>query len=218
MPPSPIWTTPRDWTNGELATAAVLNGHIRDNLQALYQKGCQRGIAFPGSPATGDVFFRTDQIRLYYYTGSVWALVNADIGARVYNSANIATANITTTVLTFDSERWDSDTFHSTSVNTGRLTIPSGLAGKYMATGHVRFAANATGTRRVQIQRNGADVLGFNIFPPAAGGDVTVLSIATIADLAVGDYLELATYQSSGGSLNIDAAASYSPEFAIARL
>ena len=26
-----VWTAPRDWTTGELVTAALLNSHIRDN-------------------------------------------------------------------------------------------------------------------------------------------------------------------------------------------
>ena len=29
------WTTPRTWTDGEIPTAAILNTHIRDNLNAL---------------------------------------------------------------------------------------------------------------------------------------------------------------------------------------
>jgi|SRR5690348_8448631 len=30
------WTTPRTWVAGELVTAAMLNTHVRDNLNALY--------------------------------------------------------------------------------------------------------------------------------------------------------------------------------------
>lgn len=30
------WTTPKTWTTGELVTAAQLNTHIRDNLDALF--------------------------------------------------------------------------------------------------------------------------------------------------------------------------------------
>ncbi len=30
------WTTPRTWTAGEIVTAAILNAHVRDNLNALY--------------------------------------------------------------------------------------------------------------------------------------------------------------------------------------
>ena len=29
------WTTPRTWTDGEIPTAAILNTHITDNLNAL---------------------------------------------------------------------------------------------------------------------------------------------------------------------------------------
>ena len=29
------WTTPRDWTDGELVTEALLDTHVRDNLKAL---------------------------------------------------------------------------------------------------------------------------------------------------------------------------------------
>lgn len=29
------WTTPRDWTSGELVTAATMNAHVRDNLNYL---------------------------------------------------------------------------------------------------------------------------------------------------------------------------------------
>lgn len=30
------WTTPRDWTNGEVVTETIMNTHIRDNENALY--------------------------------------------------------------------------------------------------------------------------------------------------------------------------------------
>ena len=30
------WTDPRDWTTGELVTAAIMNTHVRDNLDYLY--------------------------------------------------------------------------------------------------------------------------------------------------------------------------------------
>lgn len=29
------WTTPRDWTSGELVTHTIMNTHIRDNFEAL---------------------------------------------------------------------------------------------------------------------------------------------------------------------------------------
>lgn len=32
---TPIWTPPRTWATGELVTAALLNAHLRDNLEFL---------------------------------------------------------------------------------------------------------------------------------------------------------------------------------------
>lgn len=44
------------------------------------------------------------------------------------------------TLITFDSEEYDSDAFHSTSSLTSRLTIPAGLTGKYA----IGFMLNGT--------------------------------------------------------------------------
>ena len=29
------WSEPRDWTAGEVVTAAIMNAHVRDNLEFL---------------------------------------------------------------------------------------------------------------------------------------------------------------------------------------
>jgi hypothetical protein len=139
-----------------------------------------------------------------------------NIGARVYNSAAISVNNATATALTFNSERYDTDSIHSTSANTSRLTCTR--AGKYVIVGHVAFASNATGLRTVSIRLNGsATIIAAQNAVPISG-DETIFSIATIYDLAVGDYVELYAYQSSGGALNVTAPGPYSPEFAMHRL
>jgi hypothetical protein len=40
------WTTPRTWVTGELVTAALLNAHLRDNLNALVPVGVDAWTAF----------------------------------------------------------------------------------------------------------------------------------------------------------------------------
>jgi hypothetical protein len=132
------------------------------------------------------------------------------VSVRAYNSAAIALTSAATTTLTFDSERWDSDASHSTSSNTSRLTCQ--VAGKYDVQGNVEFAANSTGTRMVRILLNGATQLAKQLLSNTAA-DPTAVTVVTTADLAVGDYVELQAYQSSGGSLNVAATAQYSPEF-----
>ena len=48
------WTTPRDWTYGDIPTAALFNTHIRDNLNAL-STHTHSGAAGDGSAALSGV-------------------------------------------------------------------------------------------------------------------------------------------------------------------
>ncbi len=43
------WTTPRTWTTGELVTAAILNTHVRDNLNILKTSISDDGLTWAGS-------------------------------------------------------------------------------------------------------------------------------------------------------------------------
>jgi hypothetical protein len=58
-----IWTAPRTWATGELVTAAILNAHVRDNLEFLK------------SPPTTS--FIADQSSDYTTTSTSFANVNA---------------------------------------------------------------------------------------------------------------------------------------------
>lgn len=136
-------------------------------------------------------------------------------GARVYNNANLPITNATLTALTFNTERYDTHAFHSTSVNTSRLTVPA--AGRYFAGGNVIFASNATGIRQVYIRLNGTTYIA-QIGVDAVSTDATVLDIETVWLCAAGDYVELVVYQSSGGSLNVEVHSARSPEFYIERV
>lgn len=142
---------------------------------------------------------------------------NTPYAARVYNAANISVANATGTALTFNSERRDDGSLHSTSVNTDRLTAP--VTGWYMLWGNVEFAVNATGFRTVSF-RVGAtpDIYGAEQ-AAAVAGDTTIIGATCLIHLTAGDYVRLFVYQTSGGALNViytaggSASARYSPEF-----
>lgn len=133
-------------------------------------------------------------------------------GARVFNSANISIPDSTNTTLTFDSERFDTDTIHSTSSNQGRLTATT--AGVYIITGHVTWAANATGYREVFIKLNGTTTIAESTHNANVGA-TTHQSIATIYKLAAADYVELRVNQTSTAALNVTTNGNFSPEFAM---
>lgn len=43
------WSAPRTWSPGELVTAALMNAHVRDNMNALAGKAIVVSIGGPGS-------------------------------------------------------------------------------------------------------------------------------------------------------------------------
>ena len=85
--------------------------------------------------------------------------------------------------------------------NPTRLTAV--LPGRYMVTGFVQFASNATGTREIAARVNGTTKYGVDT-SLAASGAPTHLSVTTPAfTMAATDYVELTAYQNSGGNLDI---------------
>lgn len=117
----------------------------------------------------------------------------------------------TVTAITFDAERTDTDTMHSTSSNTSRITITT--SGRYHVYGNVAYAANATGIRYTAIRLNGTTVVVEDARAPAGAGDATIVSIDTSYLFSAGDYVELVAFQTSGGALNLDVRANATPEF-----
>ena len=110
-------------------------------------------------------------------------------------------ATNTGTSILFDTEVIDTDGFHSPSVNTDRITIPSGKAGKYLVTAAITMAANSTGARVVNIAKNGSTAYGMT-FPATATG-ASFGTITFIVDLAVSDYITASMFHTAGTNLNV---------------
>ena len=121
----------------------------------------------------------------------------------MYKSASQSINNNTFTALTFNTEDYDTDAFHDNSTNTSRITIPSGKGGKYLITGTVIFADNATNDRTVYLYLNG--VQDQELFAMKnAGGFNTSAGLSFVKVLVATDYIELFALQNSGGPLNIN--------------
>lgn len=118
-----------------------------------------------------------------------------------YNSATQSLVNGTITVLALNTELVDSDNGHSTVTNNSRYICQ--VAGWYAASGVACFAANATGSRKVSILRNGFAVDGATSQYAAALAGLTCVPTPTVlVQLQVNDYLEVWMTQNSGGSLS----------------
>lgn len=120
--------------------------------------------------------------------------------AEVYQTLAQNLANGAFTAIAMDSSIIDTDGQHSNSVNNSRVTCQ--VAGWYSVSGGIGYLTNATGARGAVIYKNGAALA-------QASGAITAASpalhVATAGEfliqLAVGDYVELYGFQSSGGTL-----------------
>lgn len=131
---------------------------------------------------------------------------------RVYNSIALThTASGSWQALSgLDSERYDTDGMHSTSVNTGRITIKT--AGLYVVGGSIEFVANTVGIRGLEVMLNGTLTIVNNYFN-ATSAFAMSLQVCTAYKFAVNDYIELVCFQNSGGNLGIGKVNNLSPEF-----
>lgn len=190
--------------------------HSADNELRLQQWRAPE-ISTPSTPASGFGTWFTGNTGIASHIddgGVVREMIRRPIGAGVFNSAAQSIGNNSFTDLTFDSETFDDSNFHSTSSNTNRLTVP--IAGTYLISGGVRFASNTTGNRQVRILLNGTTMIARDQRSASTG--VVYSNVTTTYRLNASDYVTLNVFQDSGGNLNVEREASWSPEFRIYRL
>jgi hypothetical protein len=120
--------------------------------------------------------------------------------ARVYKNASQAIADTTLTALTWPVEAFDTDSYHSTSVNTSRFT--AALAGKYEVSASVRWDSNTTGAREVYVVANGVTGTRIAGSVQAAAANL-VQTVTAVVDLAASEYVEIYVRQDSGGSRDV---------------
>lgn len=194
--------------------------HSGDNIAVFNPSGSTYGLdvnnGLPSTNAarfTGDVLITTDLgVRTINATGMIYG---GTPSARVYRTTTQTIADSTVTALTFDAERWDNASLHSTSSNTDRLVAP--VAGIYAVTAHIRWDTNGTGQRLLRVKDNAGALIASASQPPVSG-DVTYQSIATTVTLGASGYVTIEVYQTSGGNLGIGSAAQHSPEATMTKI
>ena len=135
-------------------------------------------------------------------------------GARVYDS-EVAGQEIgggTPTLVTFDSERYDTDGFHDTGSNTERLTVPAD--GKYAIGCNLSLGNGAMGAFNwtMELLLNGATVIG--ALKQWIVSDTMILSLHVEYALTAGDYVEVrVTHDNGMVNEYVKQADNYSPEF-----
>jgi len=129
-----------------------------------------------------------------------WATPSSGVtfsGARVWNTTTQSINNATGTTITFNSETYDTNSYHSTVTNTSRLTVPS--TGYYLLSTTVIFTSNSTGTRSLDLKKNGTGIATTEQGTSTTAVTPVQLTCAFFATAA--DYFEVSVYQNSGSTL-----------------
>jgi len=140
-------------------------------------------------------------LAVYGYGGT--ALANSFHGCRAYNDGGQTIANTTVVAVTFNTEAFDTDAIHDTVTNPSRFTVPAGYAGKWSFSYKASFIALAGGARITFMRKNGTDIPGAAVEEVGSGSGRTTNTNTVIVDLAVGDYVELFIYQTSGSTVTL---------------
>lgn len=111
--------------------------------------------------------------------------------------------NTTATTLTYSTEAVDTDTMHSTSSNTDRITVNT--AGVYIVTADLEVAGSGADGSRVLLllQKNGTEVGRFDSGNYSASSALG-FSLAVTTSCVATDYLTFAVFQSSGGNRTVN--------------
>lgn len=127
-------------------------------------------------------------------------LLNPPAATLVQITATTSLTTGTWTVIGMDSSTFDNYGGHSNSVSNSRYTVQA--TGKYLVGGAVAIANNSSGSRAAKVMKNGAVIQGpYSLVPPSSARPTSVTVAGFIVPCTAGDYLELAGFQDSGGTL-----------------
>lgn len=172
-------------------------------------------------PATGTFTFAVapnvpDEITVIYGFLGVGVGTGYTQGARVSNNANIALTNGADTLLTFNTEVFDTDTIHDAGVNPGRLTCKT--PGIYIIGVDVKFTTGAANIQlMIKFNGTGAIIAQVGGFGTVSAGPTLKVAMTTIYALTANQYVEAYAYVETN-SINAVYAAEYSPVFWMQRI
>lgn len=123
------------------------------------------------------------------------------VGCLVKKTASQSIPASTGTQVTFDTEEFDTDALHDNTTNNTRITIPSGMGGKWLIGYAVEWAQPAAAARRLsEIRKNGT--LYYARFEVTVTGDLAAAQMSFFNAVA-GDYFELAIFHTNATAINV---------------
>lgn len=192
-----VSTTPGTPSNGDVYLFSASHP-TQANKVAIYDNGAWVYI----TPASGWIVYDVTAGYHRKFDGSAWVQLTTGGGAATFSGALLkrsTTQSITgstNTVVNWDAEEYDEGSWHSTSSNTSRITIPAGVS-------RVRLAARITrddviNQLVVNILKNGADAIGMPWHDADTSGADSVSVASAVVSVTEGDYFEVQVYSDTG--------------------
>lgn len=139
---------------------------------------------------------------------------------RVYRSSAQTIPNNSQTVLSFTTARHDTMSTIAAMWTAGDPThVMVRTPGIYIATACVEFAANSTGERTVAIFDTASNqYFAIEERTPVSGDSTDITCSSGPFYVPAASSFQVYVFQNSGGALNVDASAAYTPEFSVAMI
>jgi hypothetical protein len=180
------------------AKGDIIAATAADTVARLAVGTANQVLTVDSSTATG----------LKWATPATAALVG--VAATATSQTLAVTANVSV-ALPLATETFDTDGFHSTTVNTSRLTIPTGKGGKYLV--NIEFQNDSTCNYAfMYFMKNGSNT-GMSAGTPGAflariqgnAGNSYGLNGSHIVELAAADYIEAGFFSDVTRTMTYDA-------------
>lgn len=171
----------------------------------------------PTSPFNGQLIYETDTHRYGARINGVWQPSPHNVPAcRVFNNANqsVPDAGGGLSPVLFNTEYYDTDSMHSTSVNTGRITFNT--PGVYSIGASVRFQGAADYLYvQIGVSLNSGNIIAVQTTQGNAAGYEPWLTCATHFKFAANDFITLFVFQdnTANAARNLLSSVDSSPAF-----
>ena len=137
--------------------------------------------------------------------------------ARVYPSGSTSLTNGVTILIPWDTENFDTDSYHDNSTNNSRLTIPSDGYYRLGASFRINSGGTAGITFVIRLLKNNAQLFLSERRIDSAGFDQS-FSIDMLDLASTNDYYEIDIRQASGGNWTLYGGTGFVSFFQIERL
>ena len=186
-----------------------------NSLSTGFRPGVCTSSTRPTAPYEGQVIYETDTDKLLVWNATAWIVIFPSPAAAVSLTSDLNIANGTDTVITWSAAEYDNNSMFSAGT-ANRLTIQT--AGIYVVTATVCYPSNSNGERIAWIQKNGTNATRWG---NRRGGGWTTgnteFSVTAQITCAVSDYIQIGTYQSSGGTLALQSVATSRTRLEVSR-